>query len=115
MHFARTPLSLALASVLSAAACAQDAANVVTVTAQGRTQQLQNVPIAVQVITNEQINKLGAPNLAGVSAYTPGLSVDAGQPAEPPARSRTEARGCCRSIKPGKSFARLEQIVMGLF
>src|SRR5262249_12788108 len=32
---------------------------------------------------------------------------------EPPARSRTEARGCFSLIKTVNSFARLEQIVMG--
>ncbi len=60
-----------------------NAAQVVTVTGNGRAQQLQNVPIAVQVITSEQIDKLAAANLGDMNGYIPGLQVNADQPTQP--------------------------------
>ena len=55
----------------------------VTVTAQGRSQQLQNVPIAVQVVTPETLSKLASSNLGDINGYLPGLSVDATEPTQP--------------------------------
>jgi iron complex outermembrane receptor protein len=60
-----------------------NAPQVVTVTGNGRAQQLQNVPIAVQVVTSEQIDKLAASNLGDMNGYIPGLAVNADQPTQP--------------------------------
>lgn len=62
---------------------AADNGIIVTVTAQNRTQQAQDVPISLQIIGSEQINKLAAPNLAEMNGYIPGLSVNAEQPTQP--------------------------------
>ncbi|XLZ67726.1 TonB-dependent receptor [Massilia sp. SR12] len=57
--------------------------HVVVVTAQNRTQQAQDVPIALQIIGADQIDKLASPNLAEMNGYIPGLSVSAEQPTQP--------------------------------
>jgi len=86
----RTPLSLALICAFGAPglALAQAAADngdaqTITITAQGRTQVLQSVPIAVQVISTEQIEKLAATNVGDLNGYIPGLNVDASEPTQP--------------------------------
>jgi iron complex outermembrane receptor protein len=56
---------------------------VVTVTAQGRKQEVQKVPISIQLIGPEQIEKSGAVNLAQVADFVPGLTIDASQPTQP--------------------------------
>jgi len=67
------------------AVAAQDEAAIqkVTITAQNRTQQLQEVPIALQVIKSDQITKLAANNMADLNGYIPGLTVDDQQPTQP--------------------------------
>lgn len=55
----------------------------VVVSGQGRTQQLQSVPIAIQVLGADQVRKLGAANLGDLDAHIPGLDVDANQPTQP--------------------------------
>ena len=55
----------------------------VTVTAQGRKQEVQKVPIAIQLVGPEEIAKVGAVNLSQVADFVPGLSVDASQPTQP--------------------------------
>ncbi|MFT3792507.1 MAG: TonB-dependent receptor [Rudaea sp.] len=55
----------------------------VTVTAQSRTQQVQEVPIAMQVITSTQIDTLAATDLSKMDKYVPGLSVSGDQPTQP--------------------------------
>lgn len=55
----------------------------VTITAQNRTQQLQDVPISVQVIKSDQIDKLAANNMADLNGYIPGLVVSDQQPTQP--------------------------------
>jgi len=55
----------------------------VTITAQNRTQQLQDVPISIQVVTSDQINKLAANNIADMNGFIPGLVIDASQPTQP--------------------------------
>ena len=55
----------------------------ITVTAQSRTQKSQAVPIPLQVMTSEQVDKLGANNLGDVNGYIPGLTVDSTQPTQP--------------------------------
>ena len=98
---ARHPTAIALAVALlagasagaraQAAAPAPDAAasapaeepQVVTVTAQGRKQEVQKVPIAIQLVGPQDIAKVGAVNLAQVADFVPGLSIDASQPTQP--------------------------------
>ncbi len=55
----------------------------VTVTAQSRSQQAQEVPIAMQVVTSVQIDKLAATDLSKMNMYIPGLSVNGDQPTQP--------------------------------
>src|ERR1700733_3070711 len=55
----------------------------ITVTAQRRTEASQNVPIALQVVTSQQIEKLTATDLASMNGYVPGLDVSGEQPAQP--------------------------------
>ena len=88
-------IALAVATLASAGAHAQAAApdaaasapaddsQVVTVTAQGRKQEVQKVPIAIQLLGPEQIAKVGAVNLAQVADFVPGLTIDASQPTQP--------------------------------
>jgi iron complex outermembrane receptor protein len=66
-----------------ASASAPDAAQVVVVTAQGRRQEVQKVPISIQLIGPDQIEKLGAVNLSQVADFAPGLVVDATEPTQP--------------------------------
>ncbi|HEY8977447.1 MAG TPA: TonB-dependent receptor [Burkholderiaceae bacterium] len=100
-HPARRPTSLALAAVAavlagaSAGARAQAAApeaaasapagdvQVIEVTAQGRKQEVQKVPISLQLVGPDEIAKSGAVNLSQVADFVPGLSVDASQPTQP--------------------------------
>ncbi len=55
----------------------------VTVTAQRRTEVAQAVPIALQVVTSAQIEKLAATDLSTMNGYIPGLEVDGEQPTQP--------------------------------
>jgi iron complex outermembrane receptor protein len=55
----------------------------VTVTAQHRTEVSQDVPIALQVVTSQQIQKLAATDLSSMNGYIPGLNVDGEQPTQP--------------------------------
>ena len=71
------------AAPAAAASAPADDAQVVTVTAQGRKQEVQKVPIAIQLIGPEQIEKSGAVNLAQVADFVPGLTIDASQPTQP--------------------------------
>ncbi len=67
----------------AAASAPADEAQVVTVTAQGRKQEVQKVPIAIQLLGPQDLAKVGAVNLSQVSDFVPGLSVDASQPTQP--------------------------------
>jgi iron complex outermembrane receptor protein len=67
----------------AAASAPVDTAQSVVVTAQGRKQEVQKVPIAIQLIGPEQIAKVGAVNLGQVADFVPGLTVDASQPTQP--------------------------------
>ena len=48
----------------------------ITVTAQSRTQEAQAVPIAVQIVTQKQIDALAATDLSRMNGYVPSLFVD---------------------------------------
>ncbi|MBV8469715.1 MAG: TonB-dependent receptor [Burkholderiaceae bacterium] len=55
----------------------------VEVTGQSRVQQLQNVPIAMQVLTSEALQEIGATSLGSLDNFIPGLQIDASQPTQP--------------------------------
>lgn len=83
-HAAVVRLSLmsgAALCALTAPAFAQ--ADEIVVTAQLREQSLQDVPISVQVINDQQIRDLAADNIADIAAFIPGLNVSAGSPTQP--------------------------------
>lgn len=98
-----SPLSLRVlaAGALSAAAVGPGAAlaqegetsaagdDVIVVTAQRREQNLQDVPITLQVVTADNIATLAADNISDIDVFVPGLEVSAGSPTQP----RFEIRG----------------------
>jgi iron complex outermembrane recepter protein len=55
----------------------------IVVTAQSRTQSALDVPIAMQVVSAQQIQELGAKNLADINGYVPGLHIDGSQATQP--------------------------------
>ena len=55
----------------------------ITVTAQSRTQQMEQVPIPLQILTSQQINTQAATDLSKISLFVPGLVVDGSQPTQP--------------------------------
>src|SRR6516165_2127249 len=67
------------------AAGSSDAAELgnITVTAQSRTQEVQDVPIPMQIVTEKQIEALAATDLSKMNGYIPGLSVSGEQPTQP--------------------------------
>ncbi|TDP59731.1 TonB-dependent receptor [Roseateles toxinivorans] len=73
-----------LALIGASAALAQPSQlEAVVVTGQGRVQQLQSVPIAIQVMGADQVRKLGASNMGDLSSHVPGLTIDATQATQP--------------------------------
>jgi iron complex outermembrane receptor protein len=87
-HDAVADVSSGGATATAAAATAADASpegviETVTVTAQRRSQAVQDVPIPVQVVTPQLIESLAATDLAQMSGYVPGLQVDGEQPTQP--------------------------------
>jgi len=100
-HPVRRPHPLALAAVAAllagagtranaqavapapAASAAQEQVQVIEVTAQGRKQEVQKVPISLQLVGPEEIARTGAVNLSQVADFVPGLTVDASQPTQP--------------------------------
>jgi iron complex outermembrane receptor protein len=99
MKIMRKPLCLALATALLGAGLARaeepaaaanapadaDAAQLgnITVTAQSRTQEVQDVPIPIQIVTEKQIQSLAATDLSKMDGYIPGLVVSGEQPTQP--------------------------------
>jgi iron complex outermembrane receptor protein len=92
----RNRLAYAVASVLAGTgfaavvpgiAVAQEAGidNIeeVVVTAQQRTQSLQDVPIAMQVVDSDLINDVAAENMGDLNGFVPGLVVSATSPTQP--------------------------------
>jgi iron complex outermembrane recepter protein len=55
----------------------------ITVTAQSRTQQMEQVPIPLQILTSAQIDTQAATDLSKISLFVPGLVVDGSQPTQP--------------------------------
>ena len=63
----------------------KDAVNLgnVTVTAQSRTQEVQDVPIPMQIVTQKQIDALAVTDFSKMNGYIPGLFVDGSQATQP--------------------------------
>jgi iron complex outermembrane receptor protein len=55
----------------------------VTVTAQSRSQEMQSVPIPLQIITAKQVQTLAATDISKMDIFVPGLVVSADQPTQP--------------------------------
>ncbi|HET8764712.1 MAG TPA: TonB-dependent receptor [Rhodanobacter sp.] len=55
----------------------------VTVTAQSRKQELEAVPIAIDVVNGAEIATHAATDISKIDMFIPGLSVDASQPTQP--------------------------------
>jgi iron complex outermembrane receptor protein len=60
----------------------------ITVTAQSREQELQDVPIALQVLDQKLLSDVAAENLGDIDAFVPGLVINAVQPTQPSFRLR---------------------------
>ena len=55
----------------------------ITVTAQSRSQEVQSVPIPLQIVTSRQIDTLAATDLSKMDIFVPGLVIGAEQPTQP--------------------------------
>jgi len=55
----------------------------ITVTAQSRNQEMQSVPIPLQIVTAKQVDTLAATDLSKMSLFVPGLVVGGDQPTQP--------------------------------
>ena len=55
----------------------------ITVTAQSRAQEMQDVPIPLQIVTAKQVDTLAATDLSKMSIFVPGLVVGGDQPTQP--------------------------------
>ena len=76
--------ALAVGTVLATMpARADDDIQSVVVTAQSRRQLAQDVPIAMQVVTQKDIANVGAKDLGDLNGYLPGLVVDNTEPTQP--------------------------------
>jgi len=76
LPFPLTALALALAP---AATLAQPMLEEVLVTAQKRTESLQDVPISVAAMSGEKINDQGITDLAELTLYVPNVNINLGQ------------------------------------
>jgi iron complex outermembrane recepter protein len=96
----RSPMYLALLLAFSASASAQDATaeaaaesapvteqakvlDTVKVTAQGREQELKDVPIAVTVVDQAMIDNLQASNMGDLDGFVPGLEITSSSITQP--------------------------------
>lgn len=57
--------------------------DVITVTAQRRSQDVQRVPLTLEVVTTEDIEAVAADDLSDIDAFVPGLEVSGGSPTQP--------------------------------
>ena len=84
-------LSVGCAALFAPLAFAQDAEtadgqrtmDTITVTSQQREQNVQDVPITVQVITADSIETLAADDIGDIDAFIPGLNVSNNSPTQP--------------------------------
>lgn len=84
-NFKKMVLLSSAAAVLASApnVSAQINNDEVVVTAQKREQNVQDVPIAIQVVDDKFIEDLAADNISDVSQFIPGLDVSATSPTQP--------------------------------
>lgn len=80
--------SLLVMSGVAAPAMAQEGVSntgvdTITVTAQRRSQDIQNVPLAIEVVTAENIDAIAATDLSDLDQFVPGLDVSGGSPTQP--------------------------------
>jgi iron complex outermembrane receptor protein len=83
-----TMLRCLVAAITSASAMATapvfaETIETIVVTSQARQQTAEEVPIAIQVVTMEQIAELGAANLSDMNGYFPGFNVSGQQATQP--------------------------------
>nr|WP_229258500.1 TonB-dependent receptor [Duganella rivi] len=83
LRLCASAVSVALASMAASVSYAQESEQVVVVTAQSRSQQIQNVPIAVQTMSGAALKDMGMASLADVDAFVPGLAIDTSQSTRP--------------------------------
>src|SRR5579859_936855 len=76
-------LACASQDLLAADSASAAELGVIVVTAQRRSQEVQDVPIPVQVVTSAQIDSLVATDLSRMDGYIPGLVVVGEQPTQP--------------------------------
>ena len=80
-HAIRAALLLGVGAIaLAAPAHAQDATEVdadkeIVVTAQNRVQNVQDVPIAIQVVSGEDVEKAGISDLTGIQRLAPAVQI----------------------------------------
>ena len=60
----------------------------ITVTAQSRTQEMQDVPIAMDILTTQQVERVAATDLSRMNLFVPSLVVDADDATQPTYRLR---------------------------
>ena len=60
----------------------------ITVTAQSRSQEVQDVPIAMSIVTSKQLDVIAATDLSQTNLFVPGLVVDGSDPTQPTYRLR---------------------------
>jgi iron complex outermembrane recepter protein len=72
--------ALYIASGIAAAAAATEGLEEIVVTAQKRSENLQNVPIAITAFTAEALQSRGIQNLQQISNLTPNVNLDGGAP-----------------------------------
>ena len=78
--------SITFAAPQDAAASAAPGAvtlDTITVTAQSREQELQDVPIALQVVTAQMLDDVAAQDLSDIDMFVPGLVINGQQPTQP--------------------------------
>jgi len=78
-----TGFAVAAPAVALAQEADVDSVEEIVVTAQRRTQSLQDVPIAIQVVDSTLIKDVAAENLGDLNGFVPGLVVSDGSPTQP--------------------------------
>jgi iron complex outermembrane receptor protein len=76
-------MAMATGTALAQGAEVPEVIQEITVTAQLRTQSLQDVPIAIQVVDRALIADVAAENLSDLNGYVPGLVVSGDSPTQP--------------------------------
>ncbi len=77
-----TAMSAAHAAAAAPAADAGDQLQTITVTAQRRTENIQNVPITIQALTSESLKQLNVTTFDDMAKYVPNLSLSTNGPAQ---------------------------------